>query len=147
MKQLNWIIRKNGSFFEIEDDYYKPISVGNFWNNNYMKYGSNGDRNKNLSVEEYLNEIKPYLRDIIITLQKSGKGKIQLTIAISFIPSKGVDDERVMYSTSNNTEFMTSDSTNDVVDELFESLLSRYQIGVETSMRRSKFIFDSVQLF
>ena len=112
-----------------------------------MKYGSNGDRNKNLSVEEYLNEIKPYLRDIIITLQKSGKGKIQLTIAISFIPSKGVDDERVMYSTSNNTEFMTSDSTNDVVDELFESLLSRYQIGVETSMRRSKFIFDSVQLF
>ena len=27
-----------------------------------------------------------------------------------------------------------------------ESLLSRYQIGLETSMRESDFIFDSVQL-
>ena len=38
--------------------YYKPIRVGNFWNNNYIEYESNGDINKNLSVKEYLNEIK-----------------------------------------------------------------------------------------
>ena len=36
-------------------------------------------KNKNLSGKEYLNEIKPYSRDIIINLQKS---KVQLTIAI-----------------------------------------------------------------
>ena len=35
-----------------EDNYYKPIKVGNFWNNNYIEYESNGDRNKNLSVKE-----------------------------------------------------------------------------------------------
>ena len=41
-------IRKH---FEQEDDYYKPISVVNFWNNNYIEYKSNGDRSKNLSVK------------------------------------------------------------------------------------------------
>ena len=35
---------------------------------------------------------------------------------------------------------------NDVVDELFESFISRYQIGLKTSMRGSNFVFNSVQL-
>ena len=42
---------------------------------------------------------------------------------------------------------MTYDKANDVVDELFEFLLLRYQISLETSMRGSNFIFDSVQLY
>ena len=41
---------------------------------------------------------------------------------------------------------MSYDNANEVVNELFESLLSRYQIGLETSMRENDFIFDSVQL-
>ena len=45
--------------FEQEDGYYKPIR-GNFWKNNSIEYESNGDRNKNLSVKEYLNKIKPF---------------------------------------------------------------------------------------
>ena len=35
------------------------IRVGNFWSNDFNEYESNGDRNKTLSVEEYLNRIKP----------------------------------------------------------------------------------------
>ena len=46
-----------------------------------------------------------------------------------------------MHSTSNNTEFMTYYNANDVVDELFELLLLRQQISIETSMRRIGFIF------
>ena len=41
---------------------------------------------------------------------------------------------------------MPYDNANEVVNELFESLLSRYQIGLQTSMRGRDFIFDSVQL-
>ena len=59
---------------------------------------------------------------------------------INFNSSKDVDEERVMPSKSNNTEFNTYDNANDVVDELFEPLLSRYQIGLETSVRE-KFYF------
>ena len=39
-----------------------------------------------------------------------------------------------------------SDNANDVVDELFKSPISRNQIGLETSMRGSDFILNSVQL-
>ena len=86
------------------------------------------------------------MRDIIINLQKSDTWKIQLTNAINFISSKDDYEERVMYSKSNNIEFMIHDNANEIVNELFESLLSRYQIGLEASMRGSDFIFDSVQL-
>ena len=51
-----------------------------------------------------------------------------------------------MHWKSNNIEFMSYDNANEVVNELFESLLSRYQAGLERSTRGSDFIFDSVQL-
>ena len=51
------MIRYIKTLFEQEDDYYEPIRVGNFWNNNYIEQESNGDKNKNLSVKECLNEI------------------------------------------------------------------------------------------
>ena len=86
------------------------------------------------------------MRDIIIDLQKPGPWKFQLKIAINFISFKDVDEDRAMHLKSGNTKFMTYDNVNFFVDELFESLLSRYQSGLETSMRESDFIFDSVQL-
>ena len=60
-----------GKIFEQEEDYYEPKRVSNFWNTNYREYESNGDKNRNLSLDEYLHKIKPYLRNIIINLQKS----------------------------------------------------------------------------
>ena len=66
--------------------------------------------------------------------------EIQLTIAINFISSKDNDEERVMHSNSDNIEIMNNDRA------VFQSFLSRYQIGFETSMRDSNFIFDCVYL-
>ena len=86
------------------------------------------------------------MREIIINLQRSNTWKIQLTIASNFISSKDVDEERVIHSKSDNIEFMSYDNVNEVVHKPFESLLSVYKIGLETSMRRSDFIFDSVEL-
>ena len=31
------------SLFEFEGEFYKPVRVGNFWNNNDIEYESNGD--------------------------------------------------------------------------------------------------------
>ena len=45
------IIRDITTLFEQEDDYYKPIRVGNAWNNNYIEYEIDADRNKNLSLK------------------------------------------------------------------------------------------------
>ena len=79
-----------------EDGYYKPKRVSSFWNNNYIEHESNGDKNSNLLLDEYLNKIKPYLRDIIIDLQSSDTWKIQLTIALNFVSSKDTEDKRVI---------------------------------------------------
>ena len=51
-----------------------------------------------------------------------------------------------MCSNSDNIKFTSYNDANEVIDELFESLRSRYQGNLETSMRRSIFIFDQVQL-
>ena len=51
-----------------------------------------------------------------------------------------------MYSKSNNIKFRFYSDVNEVVVELFESLSSRYQRTLETSMEGSEFIFDPVQL-
>ena len=51
-------------FKEEEEDFYKEVTVGNFYSNTYTKYESNGDRNKTLSIEKYLNKTRPNLRDI-----------------------------------------------------------------------------------
>ena len=136
-----------GEIFEqTEEDYYKPKIVRNFWNNNYIEYESNGNRNRNLSQDEYLNRIKPYLRGIIIDLQNSDTWKIQLTIAINFISSKDAEEECVMHSRSENMKFRSYNDANNTVDELFDSPRLRFQDNLETSMRRSDFIFYSVQL-
>ena len=66
--------------------------------------------NKTLSIEEYLNKVRPYLKDIITDLKKSDAWKIQLTIAINFMSSKDTDEELVMHSKSGNIEFMIYDN-------------------------------------
>ena len=128
-----------------EENYYKPVRVNNFWSNNYIEYKSNGDRNKTLSVEEYLNKISPYLKDIINNLKISDAWKIQLKIANDFISSVDNDEDRVMHLKSGNIEIMINDEADEVIKEIFDALKNRYQINLE-SMKGSEFVFNYVQL-
>ena len=86
------------------------------------------------------------MRKIITDLQNSYTSNIQLTIAINFISSKDVEEECVMHSNSGNIKSTPYSDKNDVIEKLFKSLRSRYQENLETSMKESDFIFDSVQL-
>ena len=55
-------------FKEFDIDYYKPIRTNDAFagrRNNYIEYKSKGDRYENLSPEEYLKMIRPYLRHLI----------------------------------------------------------------------------------
>ena len=78
---------KNPFEHEEGENYHKSVRVSNFWSNSYTEYEIDGDRNKTLSVEEYLNKVNPYLKDIINNLKKSDTCKIQLAIANNlFLP-------------------------------------------------------------
>ena len=62
-------------------------------------------------------------------------------IATNFMSSKDTE-ERVMHSKSGNTEIKIGDEANEVIGKLFESLLSRYQIGLTESMiKGTDFVF------
>ena len=107
--RIMWEIR---TLFEQEEDYYEPKRVSNFWNNSYIEYESNGDKNSNLSLDEYLNKIKLYLRSIIINLQNPDAWKNQLIIAIKFIFSRDTEEEPVIHSTSKKkTKIKTKKTT------------------------------------
>ena len=105
---------------------YKPTLVKSGYNNNYIEYRSEGD--KLLTVEEYLVLIEPYLRELINDYKSKGEWKIQLTAQINFISLRpGSDETRAMHTRSVNEEFMNGSDTDEIIKELFKSLLQRYQ--------------------
>ena len=51
-----------------------------------------------------------------------------------------------MHTKINNIEIMVGSETDEITEELFKSLLQRSEEALEESMKRSEFIFDSVNL-
>ena len=49
-----------------KDDYYKPTEVKSAFDDSYMLYERNGDKDAKLSIDEYFNIIRPYLKDMIV---------------------------------------------------------------------------------
>ena len=86
-------------FDEINEDYYKPVKTKSAFNNNYIEYESREDKDKNLSPKEYVDMIRPYLRDMINNHKTPLKGslgkifdnnlhgewKIQVIMQINFV--------------------------------------------------------------
>ena len=50
--------------------------------------------------------------------------------------SKDNGEERVMHSKSDNIEIMINDKVGAVIEEIYQSLFPRYQIGLEASVKR-----------
>ena len=126
----------------IDEDYYKPIIVKGAFDGSHIQYESKGDKGKNLSIKEYLNIIKPYLRDIINDHKTHGlvryhsgnkawleetssKWEIQVTMTINFISSKDSDETRTMHTKSNNVEIMIGSETNEIIEDFFESFFAK----------------------
>ena len=130
----------------ISEDYYKPIIVNIASDNNYIQYESKGG--KILTIKEYLSMIESYLVDIINDYKNKGEWIIQLTAEINFSSLKPDSNEtRTMYTKSDNIEIMIGSDTNEVIEDLFKSLLQRYHENLEEKMRSSEFGFDGVDVF
>ena len=147
----------------IDEDYYKPIIVRGAFNGSYIQYESRGDKGKNLSIKKYLKMFKPYLSDLINNHKTHGlvryhsgnkswleetssDWKIQLAMAINFISSKDSDETRTLHTKSNNVKIMICSETGEIIEDLFESFLQKYQEGLEESMRENEFVYDSVDV-
>ena len=96
---------------------YEPLLIKSGFDNNYLGYMSNG--NDSLSLNEYLELIKPYLYDLINVHKAKGEWKIQLSAEISFISQKPNSNEiRVMFTRSIPEEFMIGSETEEVAEKL-----------------------------
>ena len=73
---------------------------------------------------------------------------MQLSAEINFISLKpGSDETRVMYTRSDNEEFMSGDDTSEIIKLLFESFLQRFEENLQNKMRGSEFEFDGINFF
>ena len=111
-------------------DAFKPKKTDNSFGsrrNNYIEYISEGYDNENLSPEEYLSIIRPYLIDLINDHKTSGEWKIQLVMINKCISSKNFEETRSVYSGSKNIEIFMGSDTDEVIDSLFDTMSQRFQ--------------------
>ena len=164
------IFRDLRFLLDLEKDHYEPKKPVSTFNNNYIQCENMGDKDKNLSIRECIDVIRPYSSDIINNHKTQGEWKIHsgntitdyktqgewkthLTVGINFSSSKDSEDSKdskdsdettIIHFKSDNIEIMMDSETDEIIEELFESLLQRYQKGLQESMKGSHFIFDSV---
>ena len=104
---------------------------------------SNG--NDSLSLNEYLELIKPYLYDLINVHKAKGEWKIQLSAEVSFISQKPNSNEIcVMFTRSTPEEFMIGSETEEVAEKFVMSILQKYQYNLQNKMKGSDFIFNGI---
>ena len=80
---------------------------------------------------------------MLIKLNKNGK---LIKISINYISSKDSDDTRSMQKRSDKVEIMIGNETDEIISELFESLLQRYRKNLEEKIKESGFVLNSVDL-
>ena len=156
--------RKIGStrtlFKEFDSDYYKPVRTDDGFagrKNNYIECKSN------LSPKEYLDMIRPYLRDLINNHKTSmesnnnnsnsndnsnsnnnnsnNTGRAEWEIELI------MQDTRTKYSASKPVEIYIVSDTENALDTLFNTILGKIQQAIETSNEGgSRFTHESVAL-
>ena len=60
---------------------------------------------------------------------------------VNFMSSKDNDNKRLMNSKSDNKEIMIDNEVDEIMNQIFSSLLHRYYIDLEDSIKESDFFF------
>ena len=105
--------------------YYEPREVKSAFDGSYVFYESNGDKDSKLSIDEYFNIIRPYLRDMID--KAKGEWKIQLTMRVIFVSFIDANETREIHTKSDNITIMIGIETEDVINDFFNTFCKRYQ--------------------
>ena len=59
----------------------------------------------------------------------------------------GSDETHVMYTRSDNEEFMNGDDTNDIIKSLFESFLQRFEENLQEKKLEDQILNSTVLIF
>ena len=101
-----------------DDVYYKPIEAKSSFKGNYVKYESNGDKDRSLSIALYFLKVEPFLYDLIDFYKAIGEWKIQLSMQVNFIADNNDDKGLIFHTKSDNLEIMHGIDTKNIVTDL-----------------------------
>ena len=108
-----------------EEDYYEPKEIKIAFDGSYMLNESTGDKDVRLSIDEYFDIIRPYLKDMIDIHKSNGEWKTQLTMRIIFISFIDKNETHVMHTKSDNVKIMNCTDTSDAIYELIDSFMKK----------------------
>ena len=120
-------------FDEDEDkdkDYCDSKLINAAFQNNYSQYQTTSDRKNMLTPNENLKKIEPS----------------QLPMKIIFTPIEDFHDKRALFVKTKNVEIILGSDTNEIVKELFESIIQKYQELMKCSTKNSSLILEGVEL-
>ena len=107
-------------------------------------------KTKQISIEQYLDMIKPYLSGLINENKaietSSNEWKIQINMHINFVSSNDTGEIRTVFVWSDNKEITLGNEKDDIVKRLINSFLNNYQKEELILRNGNSFVFESLGL-
>ena len=117
------------------DSYYEPELIASAFDKHYERYRINGDKNKELSLNAYLDTVRQNVVELI-TKKNIGETKAQLVLLVLFINYLN-NEKSEKYICSDNIAIRTTDDSNIITTCFYKSLIKKYQETLENKMEGS----------
>ena len=137
MKDLEYI-------FGDPDDYYKPILAKDSFNGNHQMYSRRGDKDRYMSISNYLDTVKPYLFALIDEKKNTSSQKEQLVIAVNLIHLTK-SDRIIFYVKSKNITTAPPDKTDEIIYQLYDSLFKYFEDKLMICRTDSRYVYESIE--
>ena len=105
--------------YTILDEYYELDLFDSALERNYEMYRINGDKDKELSLIDYLYTVRPNVVNLM-TKKKVNERKVQLAISIIFL-NYITNDTAEKYVHSDNVIIRPTDDSNEITTKLYNS--------------------------
>ena len=127
------------------DSYYKPVLNINPNKENYKHYVNKVDKDKKLSMKQYLLMIIPHLFDSINDHRDEISGwSIQLNMCIHFTNPASIALLYAHHIKSDTEEIRSDSETNKILTMLFKSFMSNYHVKKEILRKERNLIFNHI---
>lgn len=125
------------------DYYYAPILANLSFDGGYQKYRVRGDKNCDMTIDQYYNTISTHLK-MLIDINKVYETKIQIDMGFNMVH---LDNNRRIthFSRSDNVICTPSSNTNDILNLVLTSFHVKMIDDIELSRESSNFVFESIE--
>ena len=126
--------------------YYVAVLVTEAFGNNYEYHEINSDKDRNKSVKQYLYAIIPSLTKLINEKKTKSQieQKIQLILHVRFNPTTDPTKKRTFCVKSDNIEIRQGIRTDEIIRQLIDSFLERYEHESNVLREGSNLSFECV---